>query len=234
MPHNPDTNDNQNNPDTKIERIIRWSILIGTPLAILGIIFASSYLGTRAERAQFITINVLSVCVLDVIALQAYIYRRQWRAMQEALSLTIEGIRPRLAITVAGRRLADNDVIELEISFSNAGASDATNVTLEQPTLHIGTRPVALTHFQPRELSVARGVKETMTVDFESPTADEVTRLHATHTSMHPDEKLYATFAVKGIYNGMGSTDTKPYTFEALLTYGGTGNWRKADITDRR
>src|SRR5215210_3495245 len=41
-----------------------------------------------SERVKFFTVNALSLLVFIAIAVQAYIYRRQWEAMEDSLAET--------------------------------------------------------------------------------------------------------------------------------------------------
>jgi hypothetical protein len=59
-----------------------WSIIAGA-IVVLILLFVSLFFPNLTERTKFFTTNALSALVLDVIIVQAYIYRKQWQAMRE-------------------------------------------------------------------------------------------------------------------------------------------------------
>jgi hypothetical protein len=88
-----------------------WWIVGAGLLGLLALIFVSVYLPNLTERAKFFTGNALSLLVLGVIAVQAYIYRKQWDTMERQWKAMIDGLEKtqtlvqqnQLAVEAAGR-----------------------------------------------------------------------------------------------------------------------------------
>jgi hypothetical protein len=66
---------------------LRWILITGIVL-LLALLSLSIFHPNLSERVKFFTVNALSLLVLAAIAVQAYIYRRQWEAMQDSLAET--------------------------------------------------------------------------------------------------------------------------------------------------
>jgi hypothetical protein len=184
-----------------------------------------------------IVIAVFSGLGVFVTLGYAIVSFKQWRSMQKGLDITIEGIRPHLKVEAASRTLSPDDIIELEIYFTNSGSSPAEKVTIARtPTLFIGDRAVSVLRFnQPEPFSLERNAKETARIAFESPTADEVNGLQD-FTDISPGRRLKAVFRIHGSYDGLSQEyrkrkKGKPYVFDVHLVYQFGGRWAKAEIT---
>jgi hypothetical protein len=57
-------------------------------LLVTLIIVGGFFVDEHSERIKFVTVNALSLLVLVIIAVQAYIYKRQWDAMLELKNLS--------------------------------------------------------------------------------------------------------------------------------------------------
>jgi hypothetical protein len=78
-------NGDSNKADEKGRRISHpglWGILFGGLIALGVLTFVSIAADDMTERIKFLTTNTLSIFVLVAIAVQAYIYRRQWETME--------------------------------------------------------------------------------------------------------------------------------------------------------
>jgi hypothetical protein len=108
-----------------IKRIL-WG---GSGLLVLLLVFTFAL---PAGRILFFTGGLLSVVTLVIIALQAYIYSGQWKAMAEGLAIERAKTDPRL-------RVADVRVQNFEagkspvflVTIANGGLIDATGVELQ-------------------------------------------------------------------------------------------------------
>jgi hypothetical protein len=65
-------------------------IIVAGCILTFTLLFISVYLPNLTARVKFFTVNFLSLLVLAAIAVQAYIYKRQWDAMQGQLSVMQE------------------------------------------------------------------------------------------------------------------------------------------------
>lgn len=70
-----------------------WTIVAGGIVGVLVILFVSLFFRNMTERTKFFTTNALSVLLLDVIIVQAYIYGRQWEMMHDDLKETRRSIK---------------------------------------------------------------------------------------------------------------------------------------------
>lgn len=64
---------------------LRKIVILGG-VFLVALLVVSVFLPHLSERVKFFTVNALSLLVLLAIVVQAYIYRRQWEAMQGQLS----------------------------------------------------------------------------------------------------------------------------------------------------
>jgi len=89
MPNNDDPGgnaDNTNKNNNPAKRKVVWAIVAGGVVGVLVILFVSLFFPNLTERPKFFTTNALSVLVLDVIIVQAYIYTKQWEVLKEQSS----------------------------------------------------------------------------------------------------------------------------------------------------
>jgi hypothetical protein len=75
--------DERNKNNNPTQHKVVWRIVIAGIIGVVVILFVSLFWPNMAERTKFFTTNALSVLLLDVIIVQAYIYGRQWEAMRE-------------------------------------------------------------------------------------------------------------------------------------------------------
>jgi hypothetical protein len=85
---------------------LRWIFVAGGVL-LVALLFISIYLPNLTERVKFFTVNALSLFVLVAIVVQAYIYRGQWKAMQESLIETRNLIKQNERAVKAAEHTAD-------------------------------------------------------------------------------------------------------------------------------
>lgn len=63
-----------------------WWWIIVVALILLGVVTLVGFtLIERKDRVNFVTVNALSVLIFITIAMQVYVYRKQWKAMREQL-----------------------------------------------------------------------------------------------------------------------------------------------------
>ena len=129
---------------------LRRILLVGGIL-LAALLVVSVFLPHLSERVKFFTVNALSLLVLFAIALQAYIYRRQWETMERqwlAMREQTEIMRDTLAesrdtfyvgqrayIGVVSVRFADNAYLAvgrepiIHITIINAGNTPAWTIS---------------------------------------------------------------------------------------------------------
>lgn len=69
-------------------QIVVWRIAAAGIGLVLVILAVSLFWPGVHERTKFFTTSALSVLVLDIIAIQAYIYTKHWEAMRDSLEET--------------------------------------------------------------------------------------------------------------------------------------------------
>lgn len=91
-PHTMQRNSNSENDADNSDRNnqpanykVVWAITVGGGILVLVILFVSIFWPHLAERTKFFTTNALSALVLVLIAIQSYIYTKQWEAMRGQL-----------------------------------------------------------------------------------------------------------------------------------------------------
>lgn len=70
---------------------LRWILIFGG-VFLVALLAASIFLPNLSERVKFFTVNALSLLVLLVIAVQTYIYRRQWEVIDRQEKVMREGL----------------------------------------------------------------------------------------------------------------------------------------------
>jgi len=136
MPNSKHDNESNDGPKDRKNQNVRAIILIIVVAAILfgALAFIAWYfVNEHSERIRFLTVNTLSLLVMVVIAVQAYIYRKQWGVMQ--------------AQTEIARKAAN------AAELSAKTAQDALRIG-ERPSL--GVIKTTLTAFSPNEVPVAK------------------------------------------------------------------------------
>jgi membrane protein implicated in regulation of membrane protease activity len=129
-------------------------ILLGGGVLLVVLLLISVFLPNLSERVKFFTVNALSLLVLLVIAVQTYIYRRQWEVIErqekvmqeqsEAMKGQLEAMRESLTETRKSMRYSQaayitvkaidattfivGEKIEVTIIFTNDGNTPAYNV----------------------------------------------------------------------------------------------------------
>lgn len=91
MPQNNDKDTSADKKTAKNKKILNpglWAIITLGVVACATLIIVSWWVNEHSERIKFVTVNALSVSVLVVIAVQAYIYRRQWESMERSVERT--------------------------------------------------------------------------------------------------------------------------------------------------
>ncbi len=85
MPQTEQTNSDPGQSDKNNKRTSHaglWWILIAGGAFLVTLLFVSVYLPNLTERVKFFAVNALSILLLVTIAVQAYIYRRQWEVIE--------------------------------------------------------------------------------------------------------------------------------------------------------
>lgn len=88
MPQDDQASSDPNRADKNEEGVSHaglWRILLAGAILLVALLFLSVFLPNMSERIKFFTVNALSLLVLVAIAVQAYIYRRQWAVMKEQM-----------------------------------------------------------------------------------------------------------------------------------------------------
>ena len=83
-----DVGNKGNNINSEKTATITIIVIVAAVVFIILAIIAWGFVNEHSERIKFLTVNTLSLLVLVVIAIQAYIYRKQWHAMQQGLAET--------------------------------------------------------------------------------------------------------------------------------------------------
>jgi hypothetical protein len=180
---------------------LRW-IIIGGCVVLTALLFISIYLPYLTERVKFFTVNFLSLLVLIIIAIQAFIYRRQWEAMQGQLKVMNrqselmneslkEGIKTRELENRAYVTIKDNIVDQpmkaaegqtIIFILNNSGRTPAINVTTKYAVILDSKRP-ALPEFPPTEFRsrshLANGDNKHITMILPPFTPDNVDEIYS-------------------------------------------------------
>ena len=158
-----DTNDtDDDNDDSEVNQNIRFSrrlwIMIGAWLLVGGsvLVWAGFHYFTNPDRSKFIAETVLSLLVLTAVALQVYIYQRQWGAMQAGLGLNRESMRYSQSayITVKDVMTIIEETgkpLEFIVRFVNSGTTPAYHCRVYT---HVNNkpRPFRFTHEEAKNL----------------------------------------------------------------------------------
>lgn len=117
---------------------LRWIVGAGI-LGLLILFFVSVYLPNLTERAKFFTGNALSLLVLGVITVQAYIYRKQWEVMQWQIDNAKVSERAYIGVK---RVITENQALgklpNVRVTLSNGGRTPAWKLKCPA-TLTLGT-----------------------------------------------------------------------------------------------
>lgn len=107
-----------------LRRIVVVALFIFIVLLLVGI-----FLPNMKERVKFLTESTLSLLILLVVAVQAYIYTRQWEVMQEQKRMMTIGERAYLGIKdVKVNTPIMNNTLVVNALFFNGGRTPAINV----------------------------------------------------------------------------------------------------------
>ena len=63
-----------------------WWIIAAGFIAVIAVIFVGSFWISAVDRTRFITEFILTVALADLVAVQAYIYKKQWTVMDRQLT----------------------------------------------------------------------------------------------------------------------------------------------------
>jgi hypothetical protein len=113
---------------------LRW-IIIGGCIATVALLLLSVFLPNLTERVKFFTVNFLSLLVLVIIAVQAYIYKRQWEAMQESLSQNERAVRASETQAIASQSSAKAAERMIEITQQAYIASERAYIGIREITM---------------------------------------------------------------------------------------------------
>src|SRR5215211_4485712 len=81
-------NQPQSGEDQKGSQRGLWWILAAGFIAVVAVILVGSFWISPVDRTRFITEFILTVALADLVAVQAYIYKKQWQAMDESIART--------------------------------------------------------------------------------------------------------------------------------------------------
>lgn len=119
MPENNQAQSNkgvQTHHDQKVSHTGLWIIIGVVVLVVATVVFVGAfYVNQSSERIRFITVNTLSVLIAGLVAVQAYIYRKQWDAMERSLERTDQVIEK-----MQGQLKAVEDQAEIMLSQKKA------------------------------------------------------------------------------------------------------------------
>lgn len=105
------------------------SIVLGVLFCWLGVVAIAVFHPTLNERWKFGADMTLNVLILLVVAVQAYIYARQWEVMQEQKRIATIGERAYLEIrdVKLENPIKDNTIV-IHALMSNGGRTPAINI----------------------------------------------------------------------------------------------------------
>lgn len=119
-----------------------WLIVIAAFFLLSAVALVGFALIEHKDRISFLTVNALSTLVFVAIAMQVYIYRRQWRAMQGQLHAMKEQARIMDESLAETRNIATQSERAIEVSERNAKtAQDALYVS---ERAYIGIRNIEM------------------------------------------------------------------------------------------
>lgn len=129
-----------------------WLIVGVGVIAILIVAYVGTfYVNQYSERIRFVTVNSLSVLVAVAVAIQVYVNRRQWEAMQRQLDLmelqwkeTRRGIESSEQSSIHAQRAyvvakieglgPYDDQLQFDLRIENGGNTPANNVCVYYST----------------------------------------------------------------------------------------------------
>lgn len=113
-------------------KLVVWAVMVAIVGFAVLIIVGRVFVDEHSERIKFVTVNTLSLFVLLAILVQAYIYGKEWRVMQQGLRQTdkiIESTKRGLAQT---DQMIEKMEGQLEVMRQQVVASETQfRVTLE-------------------------------------------------------------------------------------------------------
>jgi ABC-type multidrug transport system fused ATPase/permease subunit len=141
-----------------ISRVIFAALI----LFVLLVLIDWRYVNEHSERIRFITVNSLSLLVVVIIAIQAVIYRREWRVMQKGLRQTdrmidkmheqLDAMKEQAAVMTAQVEIAGKAIAVAERDAEAAEKS----VALAQEALDVEQAPYfGITNIEIQGLGVA-------------------------------------------------------------------------------
>jgi hypothetical protein len=110
-----------------------WWITIGSFLAFTALLLVSILHPNMPDRARFFTTNLLSLCILVTVIVQAVIYFRQWEVMKETLTETrrIFDLTERPVVIAKSASVNDqvpDQPLNPKVTFANRGRTAAQKV----------------------------------------------------------------------------------------------------------
>ncbi len=121
-----------------------WWILVAGGVFLVTLLFVSTYLPGMSERVKFFTVNALSILILTAIAVQAYIYRRQWKAMQGQLDAMEGQSRIMGESLVETRRMVEHNERAVKVAEESIEVARENTIYAQRAYLTV-TKRVALT-----------------------------------------------------------------------------------------
>jgi len=105
------------------------NIILGVWFCWLGVVVIAVFHPTLSERWKFGADMTLNVLILLVVAIQAYIYAKQWEVMQEQKRMATIGERGYLGIKDARLEISTtNNTIVVHFLLFNGGRTPAINI----------------------------------------------------------------------------------------------------------
>jgi hypothetical protein len=120
-----------------------WLIIAAGFIAVVAVIFVGSFWISPVDRTRFITEFILTVALADLVAVQAYIYKKQWAAMKGQLEAMQEQLTLMREQTGAIKAQAEASEISAKASETSAVAAKQTAevalksfITAERPEIY--------------------------------------------------------------------------------------------------
>ena len=119
-------------PSQTYAKPVLWTACVAIGGFVVLVLISRAFLTESSERVSFVTVNSLSLFVLLAILVQAFIYTKQWRAMQRGLSQTEKMIEATQRGLIQTDQIIENMQRQLTAMTQQVAASEVqSNVALE-------------------------------------------------------------------------------------------------------
>lgn len=176
MLQNEQANDRPNKGNSKNDSDSQagWWWIVVAALILLGVVaFVGLALIDSTKRINFLTVNALSALIFVAVAMQVYVYRKQWKVMERQWEATRKLVEQNERAVTAAERIAEIahegerayigitkltvDTLAvgqnptLRITWCNAGKTPAWHF-LGCPMLVVGEKPSGHSYYMKRDL----------------------------------------------------------------------------------